>query len=88
MLLNLTRQDQVTCETGVSPSSIFRRINTNPAVHWLALYIMGDFLVGQDYKTMEDHQNLFMIMPIEGVSSEAQFLVAAGTNILQLSSML
>ena len=163
MLLNLAGQNQETCETTVSRPSILKRFITDPAGHWLAFDIMGDFLVGQNYHTMEDHQNRFMIdtirdmnkrigvysqnpsliylgwdliwspinyecrrrclnwmkvmraslisqyheesaallstavnpfrstkegMTIEDISSEAQFLVAAGTNILQPSSML
>ena len=163
VLLILVGQSQETCETTVSRPSILRRSNTDLAGHWLAFDIMGDFLVGQNYHTMESHQNRFMIdtirdmnkrigiysqnpsliylgwdliwspisykcrrqclnwmkamraslisqyheesaallstavnpfrstkegMPIEDISSEAQFLVAAGTTILQPASIL
>lgn len=54
-------QNQEICETTVSRSNVLRSFDTNSAGHWLAFDIMGDFLVGQKYHTMEDHQNRFMV---------------------------
>lgn len=81
-------RNQETCETTVSRSSVLRSFDTNSAGHWLAFDIMGDFLVGQKYHTMEDHQNRFMIDTIRdmnkriGVYSQSPSLIYLGWDLI------